>query len=215
MVGKERSLCANLGACVKYPTSHLEANMAYLEGAKMVYATAFFITSNAAAHRQVAEYCSANDKPFAFNIAATWIIHTNYDDVMHSIEHADYVFCNEDEGSLMAEKQGFKAEDRLSAAKFVANYKKANSKRNRIAVITQGPEPIIVAEHQEGGEPKITEIPIAPIDANFIVDTNGAGDACVGGFLAGMARGLSVEDSIKEGIKLSAKIICRHGCVYD
>ena len=27
VVGKERSLCANLGACVKYPTSHLEANM--------------------------------------------------------------------------------------------------------------------------------------------------------------------------------------------
>jgi len=102
----------------------------------MVYATAFLITSNAAAHRQVAEYCAATDKPFAFNIAATWIIHTNYADVMHSIEHADYVFCNEDEGSLMAGKQGFEAEDRHSAAKFIVNYKKVNGKRNRIAVIT-------------------------------------------------------------------------------
>jgi len=207
VVGKERSLCANLGACVKYPTSHLEANMAYLEGAKMVYATAFFITSNAAAHRQVAEFCAANDKPFVFNIAAPWIMHTNYDDVMHSIEHADYVFCNEDEGSLMAEKQGFEALDRLSAAKFVCNYKKANGKRNRIAVITQGAEPILIAESQPVGEPKITMIPVPKLDQALVIDTNGAGDALVGAFLAGMARGLSLEESLKEGIKLSSKII--------
>lgn len=70
----------------------------------MVYATAFFITSNAEAMKQVTHYCAENDKPFLFNIAATWILHTNYDDIMDAIEHSDFVFCNEDEGSLMAEK---------------------------------------------------------------------------------------------------------------
>ena len=43
---KERSLCANLSAACKYATSHLEENMADLQAAKIIYTTAFFITSN-------------------------------------------------------------------------------------------------------------------------------------------------------------------------
>jgi len=156
VVGKERSLCANLGACVKYPTSHLDENMKYLEAAKMVYATAFFITSNAEAMRKVTHYCAANDKPMLFNIAATWILHTNMDDVMDAIEHSDFVFCNEDEASLFAEKQGMEATDRLGAAKFICNYKKANEKRNRVCIVTQGPEPVIICEAQADGECKVT-----------------------------------------------------------
>jgi len=49
----------------------------------------------------------------------------------------------------------------------------------------------------------------------LVVDTNGAGDSLVGGFLAGMVRGLSMEDSMKEGIKMAQMIVCRHGCVFD
>lgn len=103
-MSKERSLCANLAACLKYPTSHLNENIKYLEAAKWVYATGFFITSNNEAFKQVTKHCADNNKPFLFNIAATWLLHTNYDDVMQCIEYSDYVFCNEDEGSLMAEK---------------------------------------------------------------------------------------------------------------
>jgi len=151
IVGKERGLCANLAASCKYPTSHLNENMAYLASAKIVYATAFFITSNVEAMRQVGRYCAENDKPMAFNIAAPFLLFTNYDDVLDAIEHADYVFCNEDEASTFAEKQGFKAEDRAGAAKFMATFKKANTKRNRIAVVTQGPAPIIIAFGQGEG----------------------------------------------------------------
>lgn len=43
---KERSLCANLSAACKYATSHLEANIAELHAAKIIYTSAFFITSN-------------------------------------------------------------------------------------------------------------------------------------------------------------------------
>ena len=43
---KERSLCANLSAACKYSTDHLNANIAQLQSAKLIYTTAFFITSN-------------------------------------------------------------------------------------------------------------------------------------------------------------------------
>lgn len=46
IVNNERTLCANLAACVKYPTHHLKENMEYLEKAKLLYTSCFFITSN-------------------------------------------------------------------------------------------------------------------------------------------------------------------------
>lgn len=216
IVGKERALCANLAASCKYPTSHLNENMSYLESANMVYATAFFITSNVEAMRQVGRYCAANDKPMAFNIAAPFLLFTNFDDVMDAIEHADYTFCNEDEASTFAEKQGFKPEDRAAAAKYMCTYKKANTKRNRVSIVTQGAEPVLVAIGQgEGVEPKFMEIAIPAIDKEKIVDTNGCGDSLVGGFLAAMHSGKSLEEALKEGIAVSGHVLCKDGCDFE
>lgn len=64
---------------------------------------------------------------------------------MRCIEHADYVFCNEDEGSAYAKIVGIAEHDRLAAARHIAEQKKANEKRPRVVVITQGAEPVIVA----------------------------------------------------------------------
>jgi adenosine kinase len=50
----------------------------------------------------------------------------------------------------------------------------------RIVVFTHGKEPTILAR-----DGHVTLTPVKPLDKNLIVDTNGAGDAFVGGFLAG------------------------------
>ena len=42
------------------------------------------------------------------------------DAVKDTIKHADYVFCNEDEGSAFAAAIGLDAEDRIGVAKIVA-----------------------------------------------------------------------------------------------
>ncbi len=97
MHGKERALCAYLGASCKYSSDHLNENIDKVHSASMVYATGFFITSNAAALRQVAALCANNDKPFGFNLSACFVIQFYWEDVKYAIEHADFVFCNEDE----------------------------------------------------------------------------------------------------------------------
>jgi adenosine kinase len=182
----------------------------------MVYATAFFITSNVEAMRQVGRYCAENDKPMVFNIAAPFLLFTNFDDVMDAIEHADYVFCNEDEASTFAEKQGFQAADRRAAGKYMCQYKKANAKRNRVSIVTQGAEPIIVHIGQgEGKEPIYMEIPIPAIAKEKIVDTNGCGDACVGGFLAAMHQGKSLQEALVQGVSISGHVLCQDGATYE
>lgn len=93
--------------------------MDVLAAARFVYLTGFFITSNNTALTAIGKYCAENDKPFLFNIAAPFLLHINFDEVMSAIEHADFVFCNEDEASTIAEKLGLEASDRTGAARAI------------------------------------------------------------------------------------------------
>lgn len=46
----------------------------------------------------------------------------------------------------------------------------------------------------------------------MIVDTNGAGDALVGGFISGLMRGFNYDLALMEGIQLAQLVIQRNGC---
>lgn len=143
--GKERALCAYLGASCKYSLDHLNANLAYLHAAKFIYATGFFITSNAQALRQIATFASEHDKIFAFSLSAVFIIKFSWDEVKNAVEHADYVVCNADECDAFGEMIGVEGKDREEVARRIALLPKQNTKRNRIVIVTAGIDPIIVA----------------------------------------------------------------------
>lgn len=106
-----RTLCANLAACLKYPTSHLEANMAVLEKAALLYTSGFFITCNYEALLKYLTYATESNKPLAANLAATFLIQFNTEQVNKLIEHADYIFCNEDEAKVFAQANKLESED--------------------------------------------------------------------------------------------------------
>ena len=71
-------------------------------------------------------------------------------------------------------------------ARRIAMLPKENGSTSRLVIITQGSEPVIAEEHG-----KIKKFPIEPLAKDAIVDTNGAGDAFVGGFLAQYVLGKS------------------------
>ena len=53
------------------------------------------------------------------------------------------------------------------------------------------------------------------LPADKIVDTNGAGDAFVGGFLAQYCQGRDLETGVRCGIWAATHIIQRSGCTFD
>ncbi len=53
------------------------------------------------------------------------------------------------------------------------------------------------------------------IEKSKIIDTNGAGDAFVGGFLSQYVQGLTLEKSIDCGIWVSGLVIQRSGQTYQ
>jgi adenosine kinase len=70
-------------------------------------------------------------------------------------------------------------------------------------VFTQGTLPTIVA-HPNG---TIEECPVVPVDPKDIVDTNGAGDAFVGGFLSQYIQGKSIDECVAAGSWLASIVV--------
>lgn len=98
--------------------------------------------------------------------------------------------------------------DTVQIAKEISNMPKLDDKK-RIVIITQGEKPVVMAI---GDETK--QMPVPEVKPEKIVDTNGAGDAFVGGFLAQYVKGESLEKCIDCGIWASTLIIQRSGCTF-
>jgi len=81
--------------------------------------------------------------------------------------------------------------------------------RKRTVVITQGSDPIIVCINGV-----VSQYPIIALPKEKLVDTNGAGDAFVGGFLAALSKGLSMEACCKAGAYSASVIVQHSGCTY-
>lgn len=92
----------------------------------------------------------------------------------------------------------------------IANLPKINNKLKRICIITRNKKPLIFAKGNE-----VKEYPAILVSQEEIVDSNGAGDAFVGGFLAQLVAGRNLEECIKCG-QWAASISLRHiGCKMD
>lgn len=110
----------------------------------------------------------------------------------------------------MAKIQNFGTEDFHEIALKICQLPKQNENRERVTVITQGKDPVLLAHNG-----KVIEIPVEKMLDKEIVDTNGAGDAFVGGFLAQYVQGKPLETCVRCGIWAAGVIIKRAGCSFE
>ena len=208
---KVRSLVANLGAANHYKKDHLELpeNWALVERARFCYISGFFLTVSPEAILQVAKHCAERNKYFMMNLSAPFILHAFKDPLASVLPYIDILFGNEAEAEAYSQAFGLGLTDLREIALKIGEYKKVNQGRQRIVIITQGPNPVLLCR-----DGKVTEFPIFPIKPDEIVDTNGAGDAWVGGFLSQLVLGQSVEECIRGGHYAANVIIKRSGCTY-
>lgn len=82
--------------------------------------------------------------------------------------------------------------------------------QERIVVITRGADSLFVAT-KDG----LKEYEVGMVKREEIVDTNGAGDAFAGGFLAKIIQGCAVEEAVKCGIIAAEEVIKNVGCCFD
>jgi len=104
-------------------------------------------------------------------------------------------------------KQNLPSKQPGDVALALAGWKKSDESRPRVAVITQGSKPTLVAV---SGKLSVHEVP--PLDDSLIVDSNGAGDSFVGGFLSQLIQGKSIQTCVQAGHYAARGIIQVSGC---
>jgi len=187
--GKNRSLVANLAAANHFTPAHFDIaeNWAIVEKAQYYYIGGFFLTVSPDSILKVAEHACNNNKMLMMNLSAPFICEFFTDPLMKCIPYIDILFGNETEAAAFSKKQNFGTDDVKSIALKISQMEKKNGDRPRMAVITQGDQPTVIAH-----DGHVTEYPTMTLDSSKIVDTNGAGDAFVGGFLSQLVVGKGV-----------------------
>merc|ERR1712224_1057572 len=193
----ERSLCTNLNAANNFKVDHLKKpdNWKICEAAKVIYSAGFFITvcpdamraACAEANKHGGLYCMNLSAPFLMMVPPFKAVFVN------TIPLVDFLFGNETEARTWAETEGWETDDVAFIATRLSLIPSAKGKKRHV-VFTQGADCTIVAHNGH-----ITTYEIVKLAKEKIVDTNGAGDAYVGGFLAGLAKGKGIADCHKAG----------------
>ena len=209
--GGDRSLIANLSAANNFKPSHLETeeSRAIYESASVYYCAGFFLTVSVESLVVVAEHSLANGKTFCLNLSAPFIVDFFGDQVATALLYADYLFCNEGEAAAYGKKHGY-GEDLKEVALKIASSEKKDPSRPRTVVFTQGSSSTIVA-----CDGVVTEYAVTPLPKEELVDTNGAGDAFVGGFLAALLAGKDVGGCVEAGHFAARFIIQQSGCTLS
>merc|ERR1712241_1027420 len=212
ITGIERSLCTNLNAANNYKVEHCKetAHWQAVKDAKIVYSAGFFATVCPAAIKAVSLQKAADGGIYCMNLSAPFLMQVPPFKAVfvETMPYVDFLFGNETEARTWAEVEGWETTDVQFIATRLSLIPSAKG-RKRTIVITQGSDPTVVCVNGI-----CTLHPIIVLPKEKLVDTNGAGDSYVGGFLAGVAKGLPMADCCKAGAYAASVIVQQSGCTF-
>ncbi|KAG0493790.1 hypothetical protein HPP92_004784 [Vanilla planifolia] len=209
VAGGERSLTANLSAANCYKSEHLRRpeNWRLVEKANYFYIAGFFLTVSLESILLVAEHAAAKNKVFSTNLSAPFICEFFRDAQDKVLPYVDFLFGNETEARTFSKVHGWETENVEEISLKISALPKASGTHKRITVITQGSDAVVVAE-----DGKVKLYPVILLPKEKLVDTNGAGDAFVGGFLSQLVQEKSIDECVRAGCYASNVIIQQSGC---
>ena len=161
---------------------------------------------------EIAQIAMKSSKTYAMNLSAPFICGQYRDRLVNLLPYVTLLFGNEQEALTLAKEEQFGTTDLKEIAVKVANYSSKCPDRGRMFVLTHGEKPIIIGTY---GSDTVQEFDIDPIPDAEIVDTNGAGDAFVGGFLSQFVQEKSIVDCVKCGTWAARQIIKQSGCSFS
>ncbi len=123
--------------------------------------------------------------------------------------NASFVFGNETEAEAWGATHEQPAGASISDIAIAMSSQPFTGTGPRTVVITQGAKPTLIAQ----GGALLHTVEVPPVEN--IVDTNGAGDAFVGGFLAALSKGKPLDVCANIGNWAASVVIQRSGCCFD
>lgn len=212
--GKNRSLCAFLGASQKFNSKHLRDHWDELvANTDIIYISGFLLAVTPETYHLLGQHIadsSDKKKRFCLNLSAPYISSVFGGELEKVIKYVDILFGNDDEALAFSELMKWDTTNVEEIATKLTEFEKTRKEVGRIVVITQGERPIIVAEHVNN-KVEIKKFPCKPIPDSEMVDTNGAGDSFAGGFLSQFMQGATLEVCVEIGSYAAREIIKMSG----
>ena len=190
----ERTMNTYLGAC--HQLTEQDINPDEIGSAAITYMEGFLWDPLEAKKAFVlaAHYAHKNERAAAFTLSDPFCVdryRAEFLDLIRS-KTIDYVFANVHELKSL-----YQTDDLGEAVREIA-------KDAELAAITMGAEGAMAVHNGE-----IVSVPAFPVDR--VVDATGAGDLFASGFLLGMARGQTLESSLKTGCLAASEVISHIG----
>ncbi|KAJ8304083.1 hypothetical protein KUTeg_017666 [Tegillarca granosa] len=211
ITGEDRSLVTELGAAEMFTADFLKQpeNWALVEKAQFYYIGGFIVPASSEAVLGVLKHAANTGKTVIMNLHAKFLCQYFADSDFNLLQYVDVLFGNGDEATEFGKHMGFNTTNVEEIAKLTSLLPKLNKNRERTVVFTQGKSSTILAVSG-----KTTVFQVVPVDRSIIKDTNGCGDAFVGGFLSQLVQNKSIEDCMRCG-SYAAKVVIRHyGCNF-
>ncbi|KAH8306090.1 hypothetical protein KR018_001232 [Drosophila ironensis] len=201
--GANRSLVANLGAASLFTEDWLdeEENACAVERAQFFYFTGFFLAVCAPLVLQVAKICSDSKRLMILNFSAVFVLQMQRDSLDILIPFVDIIICNKEEAIAYAEAYEWQTKNIFEIGARLQGLPKENG-RPRMVMITDSVCPVLCFQEND----RVLEYPVPKIKKGPVFDTNGCGDAFVGGFLAMFVQHMPLDYCIRAGIYASQQI---------
>jgi len=201
----DRSMCTDLQAASSFKLENLEDSKEHWSTASHIVVEGYFLTVCEDAIVKLAKQQAEAGKVFAFSLSAPFICQFFTAGVKKVLDYANVIFGNETEAELLSEAMGWDlGKDHAKIAVKIAEYPFAEGiTGTRKVVITRGADDVVVANGSE-----VALFGVEKLPKEEMVDTNGAGDAFCGGFIAAMMKAKGDDVAVKAGT-YAAQVIIR------
>ena len=159
----------------------------------------------------MAESIRTAGKMLIINLSAEFVC-LQYKNILTELaSKASFIFGNNKELRAFVNACGFHSdlEDDFETIRWLLDNPLEDADRLRAVVITRAERSVLI-----GTKSTVREIPVPYLDPQLVRDTNGAGDAFVGGFLAGLAVEDSLTDCVTGAISVAQEVLNMSGCSF-
>ncbi|XP_030765258.1 adenosine kinase-like [Sitophilus oryzae] len=206
--GIYRSLVAHIGAAEVFPLQTLVQYKNFnsiFDSSDIIFLEAYFLTNRFETAKYVVDLAKKKCKIVAFNLGGEYIFEVIPEEIKYMVKHSDILFGNCYEFDALKVLLNYSSRESMAAD--LLQQEKLNTQYSKTLIITNGDQPVTCFYETE----KIEFLPPLMKESD-IKDTVGAGDAFIGGYLAGLCTSKTLQQCTRIAFYAASNILKQHGC---
>lgn len=208
---KERTLVPLLSSSAILTIEFANEKIEQILQADIFFVEGFYASVGIELVMMIANKFKSLNKKVAMSLSDIYMLKSRFEEVKRIADVSDYIFGDIEQGNLFNKMLG------NETCMHEGILTKLNLLEGRALIITNGPNSTIAAvwNFENKTYKEYHEINPIQIEKDKIKDTNGCGDAFVGGFLFGVVNNKNLVDCVNFGHSVASIVLQNVGCTFD